>query len=284
MEAAVKLMIPQPAQPKPLIPPPSIPLNSSVQQFSGSTQYSPGTPAPKIPMIVPHTLQSGASFPYRPTLPKPFTPPPTPTYSQQNFRWNYTATPKNGIMTYAPGYGATEIRQPQTNLQFSVSQPARNLDTSLKFRSTGTGVHAYATAPAAEEQLQATQYVLPTKHLPPPANWAEWYRRVGDAVYSQWKQSTVGPGKVTLQLTVYNTHNVDAKVVDFNPAAGVEPNPISDGRFREASIKTFNNLDGRDIWTFPASAAGTKKIAFEMELDHAVGETPGCSIVRMHNQ
>ncbi len=289
MEASVKLLLAPPPALNPLPAINQMPLRSNVEQFSGSAQYSPRNPGSAIPMIAPHSnvpriFQTGTRTRFHHRFSNPisdFT--PVETVTPGRAQWSYTATPRNGLMTWSPGYATKRVQQPtnflsSTHLGFS-SQNRR----FLKEQRAQASVMTYATPPPAPRALQAVQQALPIKHAPPPANWNLWYERVAKAVYGQWTQNTsLGPGKALLQLTVYASRNVAVKVVDFTEAPGAAPNAPRETRFREASLKAINVLDGADVWTFPASAGDLKNVTFDMELKHAVGESPGCSVVRMH--
>jgi hypothetical protein len=282
MESSLKLLVAPPATSTPA------PVKLNVQQFSGGTQYSPGQPAPALPPPPrPRTLQGGVGMGnfFRPPafIPPPrFVPPPVP-------RWNYTATPANGIMTYAPGYSVTKIAQPKilmqhTNLSLAFpNTQAAVQQTNLQYSQTKSNVVQWSAPPV---ELKAIQLTLPRKlekPLPPPINWEAWYQRIAHAIYAQWKENAVGPGRTTLLLTVYDTHNVDCKVIDFTPADGAERNITAETAFRESAVRAVRNLDGQQIWQFPVAAINPKKIVFDMQFDHAVGATPGCQVIHTHS-
>jgi hypothetical protein len=291
MESSLKLLVDPPSTT------PMLPAKLNVQQFSGGAQYSPGQPAPKLPPPPARpVLQSGVGFQnpiFRqpPTItpsfvpPPRFVPPPVP-------RWNYTMTPRNGIMTYSPGLAVKKIAQPtilQRHANLTLAFPNTNAQaiiptTNLQMMGTGAHVTQWAPEPV---QMKATELSLvpriPQKHLAPPINWQAWYQRVLHAVYADWRNDAVGAGKTTLLLTVYDTKNVDCKVIDFSPADGANRDAKAETAFRESALKTITSLDGNDIWAFPVAAIRPKKIVFDMQFDHAVGATPGCAVVHTHS-
>jgi hypothetical protein len=291
MEASVKLLLAPLPAPKPSPRIEQTRLRTNVEQFSGSTQFGLRPPGLGTPIIVPqvivpkanapHIFQTGGQLQFTPALRKPFSY-SVETVSPKAGRWHHTATPRNGIMIWSPGYATAHVRQPahfsnSTSLNFSFSN-----NHSMHEQQARGAITNYAPAPL---QLQAVQQALPIKHAPPPANWNLWYAKVAKAIYAQWKQNTaLGPGKALLQLTVYPSCNVAAKVVDFTKPPDANQNLPEETRFREASLKAINSLDGTDIWIFPASAGDLKRVTFELELNHAVGETPGCLVVRTHTE
>jgi len=289
MQSSLKLMVGPPEAPTP-------PMKLNVQQFSGGTQYSPGRPAPALPPPPRPALNAGVNF-RNPVFPQPpmvqpgfippprFVPPPPP-------KWNYTMTPKNGIMTYSPGLAIKRLPQPRPILQqranLTLAFPNTNAraiipTTNLQLLGTGAHVTNYASLPVP---LKATELSLapkpPVKHLLPPINWEAWYQRVVHTIYADWRVKAVGPGKTTLLITVYDTKNIDCKVIDFSPADGAERNVKAEEAFKESALHTIRSLDGGDVWAFPVEAIRPKKIVFDMQFDHAVGNTPGCAVIHTH--
>jgi len=288
MQSSVKLLLAPPPAPKPQ-PSPSKPLQSNVEQLSGdavkggkplsgganSTPLNGGIfKAP--PQILPTRIV--------PTRIVPFFRPAPPVK-----RWNYTATPRNGTMIWDPHYAIQKIPQPppnHRNIGLSLDLPAPT-NTHLQLSDPATSIRRIETPPAAPPppaELKAVQFQIPEAKLPPPANWNEWYKRVAKAVYEQWKQKAIGPGKSTLTVTVFNTHNVDAKVVEFIPAEGTNRDAKAETNFRQASINSITNLDGLPLWEFPIAKPVPKKIAFDMEFDHIVGEPAGVQVIKQHAQ
>jgi hypothetical protein len=261
---------------------------SHVQQFSGGQTYSPGQPAPPVPQIVPPSPQHfQASASIQSGLPiNPISiifPEHSPAVSQPP-KWNYTATPKNGIMIWQSGYGTSRL--PQRSILSTLSNLRPNTQGSgqqtplqlLNTRSKLLSPQAWSMP-----ELRATQFVLPEMHAVAPVSWDEWYRRVARAIYDLWKQSSVGPGKATVLINVWNTHNVDCKIVDFSPALDTKRDAQAEEQYREAIVHAVTAFDGANLWEFPIAAVRPKRIAFDMEFTHAVGESPGCTVVHMHN-
>jgi hypothetical protein len=290
MGASVKLLLtPAPvAKPLPVVQP--TPFRSSAEQFFGSAKYWPRSASSAINMMVPqsnarHNLLIDHHLRFDPPFPRQLSRRiPVEIVTAKPGQWNYPATPRNGIMIWSPEYATKYLWQPASSsrkisLSFS-SSGARFLNEQRAHAS----VMNYATPSPAPLELHAVQQMLPVKHAPAPANWNLWYERVARTVYAQWAQNTsLGPGKALLQLTVYASRNVQVKVVDFNRAAGADQNAPAENRFREASLKAITVLEGADVWTFPACAGNLKRVAFDMELNHAVGEAPGCSVAQVHS-
>jgi len=291
MESSLKLLVGPPASSTP-----TPPVKLNVQQFSGGAQYSPGQPAPALPPPPPRpVLQSGVGFRnpiflQPPQIAPAFIPPPRFVPAPVP-KWNYTITPRNGIMTYAPGLAIKKIAQPrilQTHANLTLAFPNTNAQaimptTNLQMMGTNAHVTNYAALPVPLKATELSLMPKPAqKHLAPPINWEAWYKRVLYAVYGDWRAKADGPGKATLLLTVYDTKNVDAKVIDFSPANGADRNVKAETAFRESALKTITSLDGDDIWQFPVAAIRPKKIVFDMQFDHAVGATPGCAVVHTH--
>jgi hypothetical protein len=286
MQSSVKLLVAPPPTPKPP-PPVTKPFVSNVEQFSGDAQKG-GTPITGIINQAPRILQGGAQNGFKPPpmiVPQrilPFFRPAAPVP-----RWNFTATPRNGTMIWDPNYAIKRIPQAPVRRNLNLTLSAPNT-TNVQLSSPSTSIRRIdmpdptPAPPPPPPALKAVQYEIPEARLPAPANWDEWYRRVAKAVYEQWKQKAIGPGKSTLTVTVYNGHNVDAKVVEFIPAEGANRDGKTESTFREASIMSVTNLDGLPLWEFPVTKPVTKKIAFDMEFDHIVGEPAGVQVIRRH--
>jgi hypothetical protein len=82
-------------------------------------------------------------------------------------------------------------------------------------------------------------------------------------------------------ITVYRTHDVECKIVDFSPAADVQRDLAAESRFRDASLKSVSSLNGDLLWEFPVSKKPPKQIVFDMQFKHGVGETAGCEVVHL---
>jgi hypothetical protein len=196
-------------------------------------------------------------------------------------KWDYTLTPKNGVMSWAPGYSTAEIPKPpvirriQTSLQFSNTQMKATMP-QLKTTISPIRVHT-------PDEMKATQLALPKpKSEPPASSWEEWYERVAKAMYAQWKQNSVGPGSATVLITAYSSHDVDCRITRFIAADDVKRNAQSEENFKKAAINAVSSLSGDDVWAFPPFFKTAEKVSFDMEFKHAVGETNGCQIVHTH--
>jgi hypothetical protein len=249
---------------------------SNVRQFSGGQTYSPGHPAPLItlPPIKSQTDAKRAADKSSSAIKSPEI-------------WNYTLTPRNGIMTWAPGYSVTDITPKRiltTHVKLTQAYPraqvgrAQSILPALDLRPVPK-----LTPSRSSLGLKAIELALPKEQIPPVITWDEWYARAARAVYDQWQQDTVGPGSATLLITVFNSHDVDSKVIDFSPAAGASRDAALETKFRSAAIRAVSSLNGAGIWEFPIATIRTRKVAFTMEFKRAVGESAGCYIVHTHD-
>jgi len=189
-------------------------------------------------------------------------------------------------MTYGSAYSVQHVAQPRilsthANLNLSFPNKIAVQQTNLQLMQTNSRIVQWAPPPV---ELRATQMSLAVqeKKLPAPINWEEWYQRVAHAIYAEWRANAQGPGKSTLLITVYQSHNVDCKVIDFAPADGADRDVKSETAFRESALKCVTALDGEQLWEFPIAAIRLKKVVFDMQFDHAVGATPGCAVVHTH--
>jgi hypothetical protein len=285
MQQSVKLFLDPPTRPpapkfQPTPPPPPlVPLSGSVTgqpplggTVVGHPPLSGGTSFIPVPLPRPHFVAplwgTAVPPPFRPPFRPMFVPPAPP-------RWNYTLTPRNGIMTWSPGY-STAIVPPS---HFS------SLETNLNWSNKNVNASRIGLQqPPAMPQLKAIEMTLPEAKVPPPANWDEWYERVAHAIYGQWKQQTaVGPGTSTVLITAYRTHDVDCKIEDFTPAADVKRDLNAETRFRDASLRSVSSLSRDPLWEFPVSQKTPKMIVFDMQFKHGVGEAAGCEVVHIHD-
>ena len=148
--------------------------------------------------------------------------------------------------------------------------------------ATSTDAKIRPLSPAEAAPLQASQLVLASKQ-DVPATWDEWYLRVAKMMYFRWQQNYTGAGTATVAVTVYASHDVDGKIIDFKPASDVERDQAMEDRFKSTALKCVDSLS-RDIgWQFP-NAGKTKKVTFDIELKHAVGQDVGCRVVHTHDE
>jgi hypothetical protein len=261
---------------KVLVAPPTSNIPSAMKRATIKRVYN-GAPLPPPPVKLETkaaaagtgTIEEKLNGIFRPAKP---TPPP---------KWDYTMTPKNGVMSWAPGYSTAEIPKPpairrmQTSLQFSNT---RMRATMPQLQATMSPIQVHSP-----DEMKATQLALPKpKSEPPAGNWEEWYERVAKAMYAQWKQNSVGPGSATVLITAYNTHDVDCRITGFNAADDVKRDAQSEENFKKAALNAVSSLSGDDVWAFPPFLKTPKKVSFDMEFKHAVGEKNGCQIVHTH--
>ena len=214
---------------------------------------------------------------------------PAPSKTSAPLKWDYTATPSNGVMNWAPGYSVTELPRPvqrraETSMQFSTNQSRMNALMEARNKQLKAQRAVQQVLPGPTE-MKATQLALPkAKALPPTTNWEQWYSRVARAIYEQWKQNSVGPGEATVLITAYNTHDVDCRITDFTAAEDVKRDAATETRFKQAALSAVSSLSGDDIWSFPLARTTPKKVSFDMQFKHAVGEKNGCQVVHVHDE
>jgi hypothetical protein len=290
MERSVKLMIPAAVPPT---PPRQIDLGAQHQfQFHNPPVLS----VPIAPPNPPRQFQLDANANQN----HPFIPPPRPPFLRPSFQprsggvgnvWTYSGmlapslAPVPRRMWPPPRMQAQPVQRmsvridPWTNVV--EGEPSRaiqlaNLQTAIK--------RMHSTPQAAVQnstQLIATEKVLPS--LPAPKNWDEWYKRVAAATYDRWKQNTAGPGAAIVLIKVFDSRTVDCRVTEFTPAAGADRDANNEQKFKEVALQCVSSLSGDPLWQFPPIPPVPKKIAFDMEFKHAVGENAGCSVVHLHS-
>ena len=260
---------------KVLVAPPSSNIPSAMKRATIKRVYD-GAPMPPPPVrletkaaaVGSGAIEQRLNGIFRPAKP---TPPP---------QWDYTMTPKNGVMSWAPGYSVTEmprpvIRRAQTSLQFSNTQMRAMMP---QLQATMSPIRVRST-----DEMKATQLALPKPKSEPPARtWEEWYERVAKAIYAQWKQNSVGAGSATVLITAYGSHDVDCRITGFVAADDIKRNAQSEENFKKAALNAVSSLSGDDVWSFPQISTNPKKVSFDMEFKHAVGEKNGCQIVHTH--
>ncbi len=129
-------------------------------------------------------------------------------------------------------------------------------------------------------EMRASQLALPS--LPPVGTWDAWYQRVAKAMYNRWQQNHPGAGLSTVLITAYNTRDVDCRITTFTPAEGASRDAAAEGQFKNTALQCVSSLSKDPIWQFPTCAGSLKKVTFEIELKHAVGEDNGCRVVHKH--
>ena len=268
MGQSVKLLVPAQPPPKPPPPPPP-PRPVFVPNFVAPTQQ------PKRGPLQSGLQQSGIR---PPQIPSVFTP----------------TRPGGGFGI--GGVGDVRIHRPpkprpapawlsQIDVVAEV-EPYREMQIETFETALGRPKNVPEATQAVEASpMKAQELVLPGSGLAPVSSWEDWYKRVAKAIYDRWSQNTAGPGAATVSITVFNSHFVDERVVEFVPAFGVDRNVELESGFKQTALQSVKSLSGDELWAFPINAPRRlKKIVFEMELKHAVGETAGCKVIHLHNQ
>jgi hypothetical protein len=83
-------------------------LNGGAGTIPFNSQAS-ATPAPVKPVSVFKVPNAPRADVYHPVLPSRITVIPERTYTKPPAKWNYTLTPKNGIMTWSAGYASSKV-------------------------------------------------------------------------------------------------------------------------------------------------------------------------------
>ena len=270
---------------------------ANVKQFNGQAQYSPGSPvypAREPAHIFVHQTPSRQSFtqlfPARAVFERPHTPyvpPATP-------KWNYTLTPKNGVMTWAPAYQINHVAQP---IHYAVTAPAkRELTASMHganlspgpVTSATTGAQrlpGYQSAPPAVAALTATPQLLTqvgSVKEKRAISWDEWYRRVCNVIYKQWILDEVCPGKACVRVTVWSSRDIEARVLSFTPAEGSSRDAYKETGFREISLRAINSLQKTEALDFPANPS-RNQVIFDLDMNRSVDGPSGCVVAAFHD-
>jgi hypothetical protein len=287
MERSVKIMIPSAVPPTPRR---QYDLGAQRPfQFHNPPVFSVPATAPPIPSRQFQLDVNAASHPFMPMRPPFLRPSFQPRSGGVGNVWTYGGTPAPLAMPRQPRNIFRMQAQPVQRMSIQVDpwtnvvegEPSRaiqlaNLQTAIKrLHASPQGAVQNGT------QLMATQKVLPS--LPPPKNWDEWYKRVAAATYDRWKQNTAGPGAAIVLIKVFDSRTVDCRVTEFTPATGADRDASSEQKFKEVALQCVSTLSGDPLWQFPATPPIPRKIAFDMEFKHAVGENAGCSVVHLHS-
>jgi hypothetical protein len=216
--------------------------------------------------------------------------------SRPQFVWTPQAyVPPNGLqwVESVPGNRSTEIANLETAIKrLRSGKPPQNAQSATEAKpqpvpnevtTTTDAKPIRPAAPVEASPLQANQWVLANKQ-DVPATWDEWYQRVAKMMYYRWQQNYTGAGTATLAVTVYASRDVDGKIIDFKAASDVAHDQSMDDRFKSTALKCVDSLSRDAGWQFPTSAGRTKKVTFDIELKHAVGQDVGCRVVHTHNE
>jgi hypothetical protein len=107
--------------------------------------------------------------------------------------------------------------------------------------------------------------------------WDQWYHRVAKAIYSRWQTTAVGAGQATVRLTVTRDRQLACRVVDFAAAADVPRNVETETVFREAALKSANDVSMFEIPEFPAGST-LDKVTFDVQMRHTVEGAAGFTV------
>lgn len=277
--------------------------NANVKQFNGQAQSTPGRP------VYPAQVSMPAYTPVR-QYPRTVTPilpariyverPHTPFVYPAVPKWNYTLTPKNGIMTWAPGYGSTRVAQ-QMRVQPTPVRTATFAPQVIRgtpfgagivpgaHPSTDTGVkmlqkQGVAAVPAAEA-LRATPELFTEPHsstMKRSVTWGEWYKRVCTVIYDQWKLDGACPGKATVQVTVWPGRDIEGKVLNFTAVSDAARDATQETAFRETALRAINSLRRTETLDFPEQTRRTK-VVFDLDMNRSVNGPSGCQVAAFHD-
>src|SRR6185437_6231922 len=162
----------------------------AIQQFAGDGQYKPGQPAP-IPPPPPPKKPTPPPPPPKPPTPPPgeqppadATPPPKPAPPKPAPpkpppKWDYSATPKNGLMNWsgAPQITVVSPQKVDGPAEGGLSQLIEKLLTKQKAKPQSVA----RPAPPAVVPLVATPLLsrqAAAAAVARPSTWKEWYHRV----------------------------------------------------------------------------------------------------------
>lgn len=248
-----------------------------VQQFAGRGTYKPGEaapipPAPKKAAVVAAPTPVAAAPPVKP--PTIFKPPP---------KWNYTITPKSGIMSWGGAHSVVVVKPAARPQRLAPANEQPHYGAPTAPGKAAPPAPAPRRAPPVVPMM-ATAQMLPqamTTISSLPSNWDEWYKRVSQSIFDQWNRAQTGPGTARLRVTVFRSHDVDCQVVDFYPAPDVQRDAPKETAFRETAIKAVYNLRKCEILAFPREAAKSK-VCFDMDMKRAVSGPAGCEIAKIH--
>ena len=191
------------------------------------------------------------------------------------------STPGSGIVCWAPGY------------EVSVQTASFNKETLGGMWSTPAALPPQLVAtqqslPSIRTYIEAVPPMMATPLLLPGLKsdlsgvnltWDQWYHRVAKAIYSRWQTTAVGAGQATVRLTVTNDRQLSCKVVDFTPAADVPRNVEIETVFREAALKSANDVSMFEIPEFPAGST-LERVTFDVQMRHTVDGAAGFTVAR----
>ncbi|HEY9681294.1 MAG TPA: hypothetical protein V6C86_06930 [Oculatellaceae cyanobacterium] len=271
----------------------TFPLGKGPSQSSGASaapvlQITP----PKHDVVTPVSMGNPVRLTAPPTLPP---------------KWNYTMTPKNGVMTWAPGYTVGTVKEkPASGVRLQLSQPSVNgtlskkmgfeavaqpiptveVNAALKSKNVnaamlGGDAKKLPSAPPAMA-LQATPQLLTEVHSKSIAiNWSDWYRRICRCVYDQWLLDEATPGRALARVTVWPGREIEARVLNFTPAEEVR-DAKRETAFRETALRAINSLEKTSVLDYPIQSS-RQKIVFDLDMARSVSGPSGCQVAALHD-
>ena len=248
-------------------------LNGSTQSrtLNGSAGTTPlnaqTTAAPVKPVAVFNVPNAPRADVYHPVLPSRITVIPERTYTKPAAKWNYTLTPKNGIMNWSPGYASTKVpMQPhvvtpvqaavkpvlqQTSVSPSMQQqigvvPLRRpqVNTVLVQPSVNGAVQPVTKKP--EAALEATAKKFPVPPTPPPAVALQATPKLLTEMHANVKRSiNWDEWYKRVCRVVYDNWEID----QANPGKACVRVTVWSGREIEARVLSFTPAQGasRDV-------------------------------------
>ncbi len=256
---------------------------------------------------------------YHPILPSRITVIPERTYVKPLTKWNYTMTPKNGIMTWSKDYASTNVTPPpsgvaqtqatmkpllqqnsvtpsvqqqigivplnRTQINTAIVQPSVNgaVQPGNKKRDTALAATAKKIMPPQAVALQATPKLLTERsNMKRSINWNEWYKRVCQVVYDNWEIDQANPGKSCVRVTVWSGREIEARVLSFTPAEGASRDAKRETAFRETSLRAVNSLEKTPVLDFPLTS-NRGKIIFDLDMTRSIDGPSGIQVAALHD-
>jgi hypothetical protein len=206
------------------------------------------------------------------------------------------SVPPSGVICWAPGYEVSiqsgDISKETIGGVWSTSTP--NIPALRAVANPLQGIRQYVEAVQGPPPMMATALLLPG--LKPTVsmtglNWDQWYHRVAKSIYGRWQTEAVGPGIATVRLTVTKYRELNCQVVGFTSVSGVERNAEAEKAFREAALRSVNDVSMFEIPEFPNKPA-RQEVTFDIQMKRtveggagfdvsAVAATPGSSVTEV---
>lgn len=264
-------------------------LNGSTQTgiLNGSSGKNPlnsqasATPAPSRSIPSFSTPSAPRADVYHPILPSRITVIPERTYVKPPAKWNYTATPKNGIMTWSAGYASTRVAVPArpaarnpgvtSALEQTSAVPTMQQNIGIVPAAPRSGVNAALIQPSVkgvvqnttkkpETALEAKARKIPVPQAPPPAVALQATPKLLTELHSSAKRSVNWDEWYRrVCKVVYENWEIDMA----NPGRTCVRVTAWPGREIEARILSFTPAEG-------ASRDARRETAFRETAMHAV--------------